>query len=432
MRPIDEESRIALDGSRPADTLIVWAWRDGSLVVPEPLQVIGAGWDEDAGDAVKIGQNISLTVADPDGSLGAWRLDDPLGVAGTLLQVIYKIGGARALNAAWFRITDNTPDELVDWRVINEYGYEEPDGDLEPHTRRVPVITSVVKIDAVDLTIGPDRDKLENPESPGAGATIISEFKRLTHDYFPTVVDPGVTDRTVSRQLVFDRERLEAGQDLLGRISARYRMGGDGECRVYPLGTAPVWRVEPGYGLVSVKRRQSLDGLYNRWVVEGKESENGQPVRAAVSIETGPLRFGGPHGRAQSFYSSEMIETYSQAVAYATRLRDEFLSSLAVVLTVETAPRPDLQAGDRIEVGCPVVAGYVAYLPGEITSIRRSFTTVPGSTVLTVSCSYADVVNALNRTDWAQHLTGNKPALTWDRMPSTWGSAPAITWDNLP
>lgn len=432
MRLIDEGSLVALDGSRPADTVTVWAWRDGSLVVPEPLPVLSWSLSDEAGDTVKVGQKLSLLIGDPDGTLGAWRLDDPLGVAGTRLQVVYRVGGAGAVNFAWFRITDNEPDELVEWREIAEYGYDEPDAQLGPHTRMVPVVTAVVRLEAVDLTFDPDQDRFESPESPGVNATILGEVARLTKDYYPTVVDVGVVDRPVSRQLVFDRERLESVQDLLTRISARYRMGGDGECHVYPLTSAPVWRAHPGTSLVRVGRKQSLDGLYNRWVVEGKETENGQPVRAVASIETGPLRWAGPHGRKQFFYTSEMIENHDQAGAYARELRKEFLASLAVELTVETVPRPELQAGDRIEVGYPISGSHIAYIPGRIVSIRRGGDPVPSNTAINVSCSYADVLTALSRTEWAQHITAGMPALTWDRMPGTWGTAPSMSWDDLP
>lgn len=432
MRLIDELALKALAGSRPADSVTVWAWRGGSLVVPEPLDVIAWSEQDDTGDSVKIGEKLSFTIADPDGSLGAWRFDDPLGVGGSQLQVIYRVGGAGALNFVWLRITGNEPDEVTEWRVIDEYGYAEPDGELEPHKRVVPVTRAVVKIEAVDLTINVDRDRLEAPESPGPGATAISEFQRLTAEYFPTVVDDGVQDTPVSRQLVFDRERLEAGQDLLSRVAARYRMGGDGECHIYPRTAAPVWRTEPGNCLVKVSRKQSLENLYNRWVVEGKDAADGNPVTGSATIETGPLRYGGPHGKAQFFYSSEMIETVGQANAYAAELKAKDLASLAVELTVEITPRPELQGGDRIEVGYPVAAGHVAYFVGLITAIRRNGDPIPRGTTLTVACSYSDVISSLNRTEWAQYLTAGTPALTWDRMPGTWGTAPAITWDDLP
>ena len=88
MRPIQADSLLALEGSRPADILLVWAWRGGALVLPEPLQVISWSADDNAGDSVKVSQTLSLTIADPDGTLGAWKYDDPLSVAGTRLQVV--------------------------------------------------------------------------------------------------------------------------------------------------------------------------------------------------------------------------------------------------------------------------------------------------------------------------------------------------------
>jgi hypothetical protein len=166
-------------------------------------------------------------------------------------------------------------------------------------------------------------------------------------------------------------------------------------------------------------------------VVEGKDSGDGVPVQSVVRIESGPLRFGGPHGRNPFFYSSEMIQSHGQATAYGLQLRDEFLDSLAIELSVATVPRPELQAGDWVEVGCPF-EGRVVYLSGAITSISRGGDPVPNGTSMTVRCSYAGVVAALERTDWAEHLTGELPALTWDRMPSSWGALPEVTWDSLP
>ena len=432
MRLVDANSLKALEGSRPADEITVWAWRDGELLLPDPLQVISWSVEDAAGDSVKVAQQLSLTVADPDGTLGAWRLDDPLGVAGTKLQVVYRVGGAGSMNYAWFRVTGNQPSDSIDWRTVQEYGLDAPGSPVGQHQRDRPIVAGTVKIDAADITVDVQRDRLEYPESPEVGATVLSEFRRLTAGYFPVVVDPGVTDTPISTLTVWDRERLDAAQDALARIGARHRMGGDGECHVYARPTVPVWRVGPRQGLVQVSRKQSLDGLYNRWIVEGKDKETGDPVRGTASIRTGPLRYGGPAGRAQFFYSSEMIESHDQAVAYARELRDKFLATLSIDLVVETVPRPELQGDDMIEVGCPVAAGYIAWIPGLITNIRRSGDPIPNGTTLTVSCSYQAVDAALSRTDWAADLGHPMPDLTWDRMPATWGELPALPWDELP
>lgn len=432
MRLLDEVSRQALEGSRPADSLVAWAWRGGSLVLPDPLEIISWSAADEAGESVKVNQKMSFTVADPGGVLGAWRLDDVLGVAGTRLHVVYKIGGAGAVNFGRFRITDNSPDEVTESRVIDEYGYLEPDGSLPPHKRRVYSTRAVVKIDAADITLEADNDKFESPESPPPYSDVQNEFRRLMSRHFLTVFDDNVPNVLLSSKLVYERERLEAGQDILGRIGARYRMGGDGECQVYVPGGAPVLRIEPDAGLVSVTRKQSITGLYNRWVVEGKELENGSKVMAGVSLTSGPLRYDGPHGRVPFAYSSTMIESWEQAQHYATKLRDDFLASLAVELEISTVPRPELQGGDRIEVGCPIAAGHVVYFPGTITSISRAGDMAPRETRIRVACAYGDIDHALTTTPWAEHLTGTLPELTWDRMPGTWGSLPALTWDQLP
>lgn len=431
MREINEQAALALEGSRPADSLTVWAWRAGSLVFPEPLQVIDWSEGDDAGDAVKVGHKWSLTVADPDGRLGAWSYADPLSVAGTELQVIYTIGGSAAVNQGWFRVTDNEPDEVTEWRLKPEYGLMVPDSEDAPHERWEPVTRAVVKLQAVDRSFNVDGDKFDWPQAPGPGATVLGEVKRLAEPHCPVVVDPGVGDVGVPRQLVYERERLESIQDLLSRLNARYRMGGDGEMQVYSPAAAPVWRVEPRHGLISVARKQSIDGLYNRWIVEGKTPEGGAAVAGFSQIDFGPLRYGGPHGRRPAApYRSDLIETPEQALLYANELRDRFLTSMALVLDVQTLPRPDLQAGDRIEVGCPV-GGRVAYFPGEVTSKRMAGDPVPGPMSLSVNVSYGDVMAALGRTEWADNITTVRPELTWDRIPGTWGQLPPINWDEL-
>jgi hypothetical protein len=430
---IDEVSKAALDGSRPADELIAWAWYDGALAWDEPLSINSWSRSDSADGKQKVQRQISLTIADPDGSLSPWLFHDPLGVGGTVLQIIYRVGGAGAINLGWFRVEANTPDQRHVRYVIPEYGYIEPDSENAPHERVLMVPAGgTVELTAVDITADVDRDKLITPESPKT-TTVLNEVARLIGDHFPVVVEDGVTDAAVAKTLVFERERLEACQDMLASISARYRMGGDGEMRVFPMGPGPlVWRVEPGSGLVKVGRSQSISGLYNMWIVTGKEDGTGRPISAISTIKSGPLRVDGPHGRVPDFYESEQITSVAAAQKYAETLRDRQYQTYAVELAVETVPRPELQAGDWIEVGCPVKDGRVIYIPGEVTSIQASGSPVPGPMSLKVTCSYAAIFDALARTEWAQYLTNEKPALTWDRMPATWGTAPQLTWNDLP
>jgi hypothetical protein len=430
---IDDVSRAALDGSRPADELVVWAWYDGGLAWPDPLQINSWSLSGSSDSSAKVQRQLSLKVADPDGGLSPWLFNDPLGVGGVVLQVIYRVGGAESINVGWFRVEGNSPTESVVAYTIPEYGYSEPDSPRAPHERMIMVPGGgTVDVTAVDLTSNVDRDKLISPESPKT-TTVLGEVERLIGDHFPIVKESGVADGPVAKTLVYDKERLEACQDLLASINARYRMGGDGEMRIYPITPgAVVWRVEPGAGLVRVGREQSIADLYNIWVVTGKDDANGRPVSGISKITSGALRVDGPHGRVPYFYTSEQITSIAGAGAYADTLRDRQEQSYAVELTVVTAPRPEVEAGDRIEVGCPVRQGHIMYLPGEVLSVQSSGSPIPGPSTFKVRCSYKDIFDAQGRTDWAQHITREKPALTWDRMPTAWGTTPDIVWNDLP
>ena len=187
---IDDVSRSALEGSRPADELVVWAWYDGGLVWPDPLGVVSWSLSGSADGSAKVQRQLSLKVADPDGSLSPWLFDDPLGVGGVVLQVVYRVGGAGAVNVGWFRVEGNAPDGSVNGYTVAEYGMQEPDSAAAPHERRVYAFAgAVVDVDAVDLTADVDRDRLLAPQSPpGLFPTVLGEIARLVGDHFPVVV----------------------------------------------------------------------------------------------------------------------------------------------------------------------------------------------------------------------------------------------------
>ena len=79
MRLIDSNTANALTGSRSGESLTVSVWYVGRLAYPDPLPVSNArfSWDRD-----RQVQTFECTVADPDGLLAPWLLEDPLGVGG--------------------------------------------------------------------------------------------------------------------------------------------------------------------------------------------------------------------------------------------------------------------------------------------------------------------------------------------------------------
>lgn len=390
MRQLDSNTLNALYGSRSGEKLTAYVWYGGRLAYPEPLPVSGARFSWDRTRQI---QTVSLTVADPDGSLAPWLFEDPLGVGGSRLQLRHDVGSAGSINIGWYRITAPQPSER--WRsyTINDSGRINVDSPIPTGKKQVLVSGgATVQVDAADLSILLKNDPLLAPESPGAGATIVNEVIRLAGATVPVRVAAGVVDRAVNTTLVYERDRLDSIQALCKSISCDYRMTGDGQLEIYPLAKqTPVLTLRGGAEglLVDVDRAQRLDGLYNTFVVDGTATD--RPVRAVVQITSGPLRVGGPHGRYTKFYESNMIATQEQAINYAMQMRDTALAGLTVDLRVTCLPVPHLEIGDWVNVGNPVVGGQLVTLTGMVKSIEQPWSTIPDRATVVVECSYADV-----------------------------------------
>lgn len=403
MRPIDQNTLNALSGSRAGDGLTVYAWYNGSLSYPDPLPI--SRWDMDW-DIDRQLQKLQLTVTDKEGELAPWLLEDPLGVGGGLLQVRYDVGGASPINMGWYRIAGNVPDERWYSYIIDNRGNVNEDSPI-PNDKQLLLVSggSNIEVTAYDIALNAKNDRLIAPESPPADSlTIISEITRLMRDHAPVVTVDGVVDRNVARNIVYERERLNAIQDLCKRISCDYRMNGDGQMEIYPLAQQgePVAILQGGPDglLVKVDREQSIDGLYNRAVVDGlddSDPENERPIRAIAQIERGPLSVYGPHGRYPEFYSSPMISTYEDAWEYANQMIQTQLVGMTVDLRVTCLPLPHLQQGDYVQVGNPVVNGQRADLVGRVKKMRlhNGNGTAAGPMDLLVQCSYWQVQSVI-------------------------------------
>lgn len=385
MRAMSEEARSILAGSRSGDGLRVVAWYDGRVVGPEG-GLPRSDWTLSWSDKQVQGQ-IGLTVNDPDGTLAPWAVDDPLGVAGTRLQVIYTLPQGYFVDIGWFRLASNDPAES--WRVY-QVGQDE-DGDVLQYVSagaRIPITGE-------DLTRLAVRDRLLAPENPPSGATVLSEVRRLLRDIMPVKVAAGVVDSPVSSSVIYERERMDAVEDLLAEIGCGHRMSGDGQLEVYPLAaTEPVWDVVGGPGgvLINVQRSQTIDGLYNAWVVEGKADDGRQLIGRAFE-DGGPLRWDGPHGHDPYFQASTgLLKTQTSVDKAARTLRENQRSTRSVDLTVTCLPHPGLQIGDWVRVANPVIAGRPVPLVGRTTGIQMRGSEGGVSPMsLTVACRYEDV-----------------------------------------
>ena len=422
-RPIDAATLAALNGSRTGDQITVWAWYDGKLAHPEPLNVSAwaMDWDDSRGY-----QSLTLTVQDPTGDLAPWLLEDPLGAGGARLQVTYTVGSAGTVNLGWYRITDPDPSESWVAYTIAEAGTTTPGAPVvQGAFLRLAPMGATIGLAASDLARVVANDRFVAPESPqGTAPTVLGEIRRLLLDRVPVVVDAGVTDTAVNRTLVYEQQgdRWAAVQDLAKRLGAAVRMNGDGQAEVYPLATAdPVATLYGGPEglLVRVSRGQSYDGLYNYFVADGTATTpDGQsvPIRGSARIETGPLRYGGPHGRYPKFYSSTMLTTQAQCDAYAKTMRDTQVAGLTIDLAVEALPLPHLQLGDWVTVANPVTDGGAVPLNGRVVKMgMRGSGNAVDRMSLTVRCSYADVAAALGAGSGQHTIAGpivrNQPGI---------------------
>lgn len=383
MRLMSELALTALTGSRVRDRVVAHVWYDGRLVTAEPLPVSAWSMSSDASRQVK--SQVKLTVADPDGTLVPWALNDPLGVGGPQVQVIYTMGRPdTSVDLGWFRTVESAPVE--NW-IFKEAG-----------DRTVQVSGgALIPITADDLTTMAVDDKFLAPESPAAGATFIGEVRRILRDIVPVKVAAGVTDRPVSTSVVFDKgtPRLDAVEDLLKEVGATHRMTGDRQLEVIPVeSTGWDWEVRGGEGgvLVDVQRTQTVGGLYNGAVSEGAD-DDGRPLIGRAFEMAGPLRWGGPHGRVPIFHTATGILKTQQAVDAdaVTRLRG-VISDRTVTLPVTCLPHPGLQINDRVLVASPNVTGADMDLVGTVRSIDLRGSTAGISPMkMTVECPYEDV-----------------------------------------
>ncbi|WP_394253630.1 hypothetical protein [Arthrobacter pityocampae] len=437
MRPIDENTLKALAGSRTGDELVCWVWYDGRLVFPEPLPVASWSLEWRGGDREKVQGSLSLDVKDPDGQLGPWLFDDPLGVGGARIQVLYRVGGAGDVRVGWYRVTGNATEESWAFRTIREDGYVLPDSDLPPNYRHIAVpLGSSVKVTAHELTVELDADEFLAPENPST-PTVISEVTRLVGDTVP-VRFAGVTDENVPPDVVYEENRLEAIQDLLAMVGATYRMTGDGELECYVKDPAPVAVLAGGPSgvLINLTRSQSVDQVHNIGVVtstrkdtqliDDQVREAEVPVVGRYEIEAGPFRVGGPFGRRVVRNANPLMDSDAKAYKAAESLVLNRLASQTVDVSVQCLPNPAIQCGDRVTVEAPQSDGRLVPFAGEVVDmgLGGSGGRVNEMTLL-VRCLLADIAAALKGHSIADRLTGTKPALTYDAI------NPARTYNDL-
>ena len=375
MRTLTAGMLDALAGSVPDARVTAAAWYDGVLREPDlPVTNWSITWD--GNDTTLVQGKASLTVSDPTGRLAPWGFDEPLSAAGSRLLLTFRCG-SESVDLGWYTVSRNTPTEQ--WRIVGENLTWVSGG-------------ASIPVNADDLTLLVQDSGFVAPEAPPAGATVLSEIRRLLTGICPVTVEASVVDSTVPASIVYKDDRLAAVMDLAMSINARYRMTGDGSLEVYPVTkTDPVWVIQGGDGgaLVSLNRSQDRSALING--VVSTSNDPSVEIRALATIGTGPLRWDGPFGRKIARHNA--IATTQQGVQADA---NTYLNNTAVLktlpLTVLCKPHPGIQTGDWVRVAQPTINGSEYPLDGVVTNVQlKGSASGVDPMQLTVACALSDV-----------------------------------------
>lgn len=349
-----------VSGTTSGDRLEVHVWRGGRLVAAG-LDVTSWSLDWDADRQVQ-GQG-SVVVADPDGDLAPWGMGDGLAPGGSRAQIAWVSGSSGVrVGLGWWRLRRSEPVEQ--WR-IRQVGSQ---------VQRVSGGGSVtLRVD--ELTCIPAHlDRLDGEGQPPAGATCLSEVRRLLADVVAVMVDPAVTDRAVPGALTYGEGRWDAVESLLSHAGAVSRMAGDGVLHVLPETLRPpVWTITGGEGgvLVDVARVLSDDGVYNAVTSRGTTTD-GDPLVGRDRLTAGPLAWGPgqPFGRVPAFHQS-IAQTASGVQADARTRLASLTSHGSLDLPVSCLTHPGIQMHDAVTVVAATTAGD-APLVGRVVGMRIS------------------------------------------------------------
>ncbi|MFF2621306.1 hypothetical protein [Oerskovia jenensis] len=371
----DLDAEIA--GTTQGDRLEVHAWRD-DVVVAKGLDVTSwtLGWDADR----QVQGQATVTVADPDGSLAPWGMSDPLGPGGSRLQVTWVAGlsGTR-VPLGWWRIRRPDPDET--WLAYNLAGRSVRVAGGGSVTIQADEETSSAVMSGLDAEVV-------------TAPTCLAEARRLLQDICPVVALPGVVDAPVPGSLVYGDGRMDAVDDLLVVIRARYRMGPDRALEIVPAaGVGPVWTIEGGESgaLIRALRPLSDAGVING-VIATSTTAGGLPLVGRAYIHSGPLAWGGPYGRVTARVRSAALDQAGVDADAAADLASRVASG-EVDLAVTCLTHPALQIQDRVTVIAATTAGELP-LEGRVVGMRMTSATSDAGTTPSKTMSLTVRVSA--------------------------------------
>lgn len=212
--------------------------------------------------------------------------------------------------------------DTIEWMTLMEGRVVEVDSKSEDRDSRM---TLSVKDDF--YTLGTDRFDFATTTN-----TTISTTANIIGFITETFPGAPIVDLTGSTALAgaadLQQDRAAGIGKLATAISSEVYTGRDGTFIIAPVPTlddSPRWQLTVGQSgnLVSVSRKRTADGVYNRVLAKGvSDAVSGTTVppvtgEAVIDDVNDPLYYGGPFGRVTRFYTSPMLTTADQCTSAA-------------------------------------------------------------------------------------------------------------------
>lgn len=354
MRVVPPLMAEALTGSAPDARMVFHTFYDGRLAAVDPLPADAWSLKWNVRPRTVVRSEGSVAVGDDTGSLAPWGLSDSLSAAGSVVSAVFHCGG-ESLDLARQTVVNNKPDE----HLLMASG-------------RWALSGAEVGVTTAEMSRLVQDDEFISAESPPAGATVVSEIRRLLQGRVGVLVDPAIVDRTLPG-MVHPESRLEAVYALVDMVGDA-RFTGDGQFSLYVPGTVPAFTIrgKPMGDLVGVSREQSRDNFYNFVVSTGKDAA-GNELKAYARVTSGPLRDGGPFGR-RVYRHSAVANTQDGVQQDADTTLANLQRDSTVEIPFECVPSALIaaEAGDYGQVMFPASDGNEYALSGRLMEAELS------------------------------------------------------------
>lgn len=215
---------------------------------------------------------------------------------------------------------------------------------------------SVLELRFMDRMIQVSNDKFDVPSAPSQLTSVWDEIARLTGlqvDRSP------IADAAISRNVVYEEEKLDAVLDLADILGGIPYMAPDGtltmRTKVWPAAAVDTLRRGDTGTIVDIGKGMSSDQIYNTVVFRGQDAAQGT-VLARAEILEGALRVrnddGGrsPAHRRVTFRSNPFVTTNAQAQTYVNSELARVSSLRAVQWPIQEIWNPLREVGDVVNV----------------------------------------------------------------------------------